>query len=259
MIHALDHLLLAAADQADASGRLEIILAAPPRAVAVANLAGAWFALANTSLFLAHTAASGPLELPELPAETPAALAAAAFAVEDLPATLRRYARRGLPAGEPFTWSDTTAALLDPAATHGVRLVLVQRPRAAATPAPIGLDHVVIRTPNPNRALALYGARLGLDLRLERRNWGTHFLFFRCGDLVVEVVHPLDAPVDEGPDAFSGLAFRAADLPAQHARLVAAGAPLSDLKPGRKPGTHLFTVRNPLAVVPSIFITQERD
>jgi catechol 2,3-dioxygenase-like lactoylglutathione lyase family enzyme len=227
MIHALDHLLLGAPDPAEVSARLAIILGTNP---------GPEFPLANTTLRV--TTAPAP------------ALLAAAFAVENLDAARSRLARRGLPA---------TDDRIDPAATHGIDLRLVERPRAAAASSGIGLDHVVIRTPNPERTVALYGGRLGLDLRLERRNWGTHFLFFRCGDLVVEVVHPLDEPIGDGPDAFSGLAFRAADLTGQHARLVAAGAPVSDLKPGRKPGTHLFTVRTPLAVVPTIFITLEKN
>ena len=32
------------------------------------------------------------------------------------------------------------------------------------------LDHVVVRTPNPERAIAFYAGRLGLDLRLDRSN-----------------------------------------------------------------------------------------
>jgi catechol 2,3-dioxygenase-like lactoylglutathione lyase family enzyme len=227
MIHALDHLILGAPDPSEASSRLATILGTHP---------GPEFPLANTTLKVA-----------EAPAP---AILAAAFAVESLGAAQRRLARRGLPVADGH---------IDPAATHGLDLRLVERPRTVPGGNGIGLDHVVIRTPNPERAVALYGGRLGLDLRLERRNWGTHFLFFSCGDLVVEVVHPLDEPVADGADAFSGLAFRAPDLPSEHARLAAAGAPVSDLKAGQKPGTHLFTVRTPLAVVPTIFITLEKD
>src|ERR1700691_5621500 len=52
------------------------------------------------------------------------------------------------------------------------------------------LDHVVISTGDPERAAALYGARLGLDMALDRSHpdWG-RLMFFRCGDLIVEVVH----------------------------------------------------------------------
>ena len=47
------------------------------------------------------------------------------------------------------------------------------------------------RPPDPERAAALYGARLGLDMALDRSHpdWG-RLMFFRCGDLIVEVVAP---------------------------------------------------------------------
>ena len=52
------------------------------------------------------------------------------------------------------------------------------------------MDHVVVSTADPERAAALYGARLGLDMALDRSHpdWG-RLMFFRCGDLIVEVVH----------------------------------------------------------------------
>ena len=62
------------------------------------------------------------------------------------------------------------------------------RPR----PAPItAMDHVVVSTADPERAAALYGARLGLDMALDRSHpdWG-RLMFFRCGDLIVEMVAP---------------------------------------------------------------------
>jgi hypothetical protein len=61
----------------------------------------------------------------------------------------------------------------------------------ATADAPItAMDHVVVSTADPERAAALYGARLGLDMALDRSHpdWG-RLMFFRCGDLIVEVVH----------------------------------------------------------------------
>ncbi len=67
-----------------------------------------------------------------------------------------------------------------------------RRPTASAPI--IGLDHVVVSTDEPERAAALYGARLGLDMTLDlsRPDWGARLMFFRCGDLVVEIVHRLN-------------------------------------------------------------------
>ena len=100
------------------------------------------------------------------------------------------------------------------------------------------LDHVVVRTPDPERAIAFYAGRLGLDLRLDRSNsaWGARLLFFRCGDLVVEIVHDLKKGVSVGPDHLWGLSWRASDIAKVHARLKAAGVDVSAVRAGRRPG-----------------------
>src|SRR6266481_5124454 len=95
--------------------------------------------------------------------------------------------------GAVLSWKRTRAAT---DATRGVRLFFLElakeRPLSVRTaPASItAMDHVVIATSDPERAAALYGARLGLDMALDRSHpdWG-RLMFFRCGDLIVEVVH----------------------------------------------------------------------
>jgi catechol 2,3-dioxygenase-like lactoylglutathione lyase family enzyme len=119
------------------------------------------------------------------------------------------------------------------------------------------LDHVVINTANPDRALALYGARLGLDFRLDRSNpqWGSRLLFFRAGDAVVEIGSRLDAPVSDAPDRLSGLAWRVADPQGARERIAAAGFDVSEVRKGRKPGTAVFTVRSGVAGAPSLILS----
>ena len=95
--------------------------------------------------------------------------------------------------GAMLWWKRTRAAT---ETTRGVRLFFMERdkerPLSARTTASAitAMDHVVISTPDPERAAALYGARLGLDMALDRSHpdWG-RLMFFRCGDLVVEVTH----------------------------------------------------------------------
>jgi len=151
------------------------------------------------------------------------------------------------------------------AATHRVPIALIERkdkstisplvggPEAGAISA---LDHVVIRTPDPERAVALYGGRLGLDLRLDRSNpqWNARLLFFRCGETVVEIAHDLNKGVSDGPDRLWGLCWRAPDIVACHARLATAGVEVSALRDGRRPGTQVFTVESHTANVPTIVI-----
>ena len=121
----------------------------------------------------------------------------------------------------------------------------------------IGLDHVVVATDDADRAAASYGARLGLDLRLDRSapQWGMRGLFFRCGDAVIEVVAPVERP--ERPDtrdAFGGLAWRSADLEATRARLTASDVEVSPIRTGRKSGTRVMTVRDERLITPSLVI-----
>ena len=155
--------------------------------------------------------------------------------------------------------------------THGVPISLVERePLAAATAAVLigsdsdaagsGLDHVVIRTPNPERAVALYAGRLGLSLRLDRSepSWGARLLFFRCGDLVIEVAHDLKAGLSDEPDKLWGLSWRVADIARAHARVKSAGIEVSDIRIGRRAGTRLFTVRSHAAGVPTIMIGPDK-
>ena len=135
--------------------------------------------------------------------------------------------------------------------TRGVRMFFLElaeeRPRSAVTSAApiLGLDHVVVSTEDPERAAALYGARLGLDMALDRshHDWG-QLMFFRCGDLIVEIVRRPVAGADQSHDKLWGLSWRVADIEATHARLVAAGIGVSEVRAGRKPGTRVMSVRD---------------
>ncbi len=109
----------------------------------------------------------------------------------------------------------------------------------------IGLDHVVVATEDSERSAALYGARLGLDMALDRthQDWG-QLMFFRCGDLIVEVVRRPVAGGDTARDKLWGLSWRVGDIEAARARLLAAGVDVSEVRTGRKPGTRVMSVRS---------------
>ena len=155
---------------------------------------------------------------------------------------------RDAASGATIAWKRTRAAT---DATRGIRLFFLElskeRPLSvrSAVASIAALDHVVIATADPERAAALYGARLGLDMALDRSHpdWG-RLMFFRCGDLIVEVVHrPKDATADRTHDRLWGLSWRVADIDATSARLVAAGIDVSEIRAGRKPGTRVMSVR----------------
>jgi catechol 2,3-dioxygenase-like lactoylglutathione lyase family enzyme len=197
-------------------------------------------------------------------------LTALAFSVADLDGCERLLRRRGMPVERLADLGSSTIPLrlhADRQATHGVPMAFQRRPRvleAALSPAEAGagetavaaLDHLVIRTPNPERAIALYAGRLGLSLRLDRSHvdWGVRLLFFRCGELIVELAHELKAGLGGEEDCLWGLSWRVPDLLGAHARLRAARLDVSDVRRGRRPGTLVFTVRSHTAGVATLLI-----
>lgn len=144
----------------------------------------------------------------------------------------------------------------------GIKTFILQ-PDAPLAAAPVmpgsatSLDHLVINTPNPERAVATYGARLGLRFALDRtaEQWKTRFLFFRLGGLTLEVIHRLGETHDASAnDTIWGLTWETDDLAATRSRLDAAGLDVSEIRTGRKPGSQVFTVRNGTQGVPTLFI-----
>ena len=270
MIDALDHVAVAVSDLDLAAAAYEALLGRPPDwREEAAGARHVWFQLSNMAIDLVQPEGAG-----ETGDRVRARLAAGgdglwglAFAVGDLTESRRILDRRGAPTGEPAALLSTDAwrlAFIEPRVTHGVPIALAERDKPlrkakAAIDADCvhALDHVVINTPNPDRALALYGARLGLDFRLDRSNpdWGSRLLFFRCGDSVVEIGASLKAPVSDEPDRLSGLAWRVADPHAAQARIASAGFDVSEVRKGRKPGTAVFTVRAGVPGAPSLILS----
>jgi catechol 2,3-dioxygenase-like lactoylglutathione lyase family enzyme len=117
------------------------------------------------------------------------------------------------------------------------------------------MDHVVVATADPERAAALYGARLGLDMALDRSHpdWG-QLMFFRCGDLIVEVVHRPGKDTDAARDRLWGLSWRIADADVTRARLLSEGVEVSEVRTGRKPGTRVLTVRSGTCGIPTLLV-----
>lgn len=239
MIDALDHLVLRASFRAGAVDAYETLLG---RQAEDGRLR-----VGNVGLTIEDQAST-------------AQLSAMVFATASLEKAARLLERRAVPCERKGR-----QLVLSSEATHGVPIVLVERTEAPA-PSPLlksseaaaisSLDHVVIRSPNPERAVALYAGRLGLDLRLDRGNpdWGSRLLFFRCGDLVVEIAHDLKKGMSDEPDRLWGLSWRAPDVAKANERLKKAGVEVSEPRNGRRPGTQLFSVQSHTANVPTIVI-----
>jgi catechol 2,3-dioxygenase-like lactoylglutathione lyase family enzyme len=278
MITGLDHAVILVRDiEAAIEGYRTLLGRSPVWRAEKDGVATAIFTLANTSLELMAPVAEGEgadRVRTVLDAQGEG-LASVAFAVDDIDKARHRLARLGLSpseisdgesrdldSGRTMTWKRVRT---DKDATGGVRMFFVQRTAPfASSPATVdapidALDHIVLSTPNPERAAALYGARLGLDMKLDRTVAAlqTRFLFFRTGGLVFEIIHSLKTGKGDGPDKIFGFSWRVADLEATRARLQQAGLEVSELREGRKPGTRVFTVRTGTVGVPTIVIEQD--
>ncbi|MGV9670894.1 MULTISPECIES: VOC family protein [unclassified Gordonia (in: high G+C Gram-positive bacteria)] len=125
-----------------------------------------------------------------------------------------------------------------------------------------GIDHLVFSCVGRDRAVALFGATLGFDFRLDRRVVaGVRQLFFRVADLVIEVVVPDDVPgsaplaaPEDAPVALWGVAWRSPDVHAARHRLISAGIEVSEIRDGRKPGTLIATVADDALATRTVII-----
>jgi catechol 2,3-dioxygenase-like lactoylglutathione lyase family enzyme len=198
-------------------------------------------------------------------------LASICFATPDIGKMHRRLERVALKP-EPVAEAETTDAVsgvtlrwkrtrASTDLSRGVRMFFLElggerpRSRAVATAPVVGLDHIVVSTEDSERAAALYGARLGLDMALDRthQDWG-QLMFFRCGDLIVEVVRRTVAGGDATHDKLWGLSWRVGDLDAARSRLIAAGIEVSEVRIGRKPGTRVMSIRSRTCGVQTLFL-----
>lgn len=282
MITGLDHVALAVRDlDAAVDGYTRMLGVTPNWIGRGGGVRQAWFQFPNMALDLISPETEGAFAdtiRAHLEAEGEG-IWAVAFTCENIEAFAKLLTRRGLTATPPGpvrtraengavrTW---TASSIDPATTGGLQMMLmappadgIAWPHSPATGAgPISkLDHVVVTTGNVDRTLAVYGAKLGLDLRLDRENaaWNARQLFFRCGDAVFEIAARIGEPdlaALARPDRFGGLAWQVEDPEAAQARIGGAGFNVSEVRKGRKPGTRVFTVRDAPGGAPTIMIQQ---
>ncbi|RPA66308.1 glyoxalase/bleomycin resistance/dioxygenase family protein [Gordonia oryzae] len=181
------------------------------------------------------------------------------FGVPDADGHVRLLRRRGLDLSEPTgaemagEWHvDTMPFGVTPAEPVTDPARTASSPEVAADIA--GIDHLVFSSPDRNLAVALFGATLGLDFRLDRRVvHGLRHLFFRLGDLVIEVVVSDSAPADE-PIRLWGVAWGSTDMVATHRRLTDAGVGISEVREGRAPGTTVATINDDALATRSIII-----
>lgn len=280
MITGLDHLVLLCPEIVSGVAVYERLLGrkADWRAEVEGGGASALFRLGNTSLELLAPAGEGPLgqRLAELIEAKGPGLTTLAFGSDGLVADRETFVRRGLEPGDITSGHSRHAETgaerrwqslrLPDEKAGGIKVFVVEPGEGALALAPAaadavhGLDHAVVNTAAPDRALAFYGAKLGLRLAMDQTNpdWGVRLIFFRTGGLTIEIARRLSEPEDTGrPDTFWGLTWAVKDIEAAHTRLSASGFDISEIRKGRKPGSRVFTIRNGTMNVPTLFIAHE--
>ncbi|MBA2399552.1 MAG: VOC family protein [Bradyrhizobium sp.] len=278
MITGLDHVVVLTGDIAAGTTAYQTLFAQDPSwRNSGDGVDRVLFTLDNMSLELMAPAGNGETadRIRNVLAAQGEGLASLCFRTDDIAKMHRRLDRLTLKpepvaeveskdaiSGATLSWKRTRASA---DATRGIRLFFLERAgersrSVASGEGPItAMDHVVVSTDDPERAAALYGARLGLDMALDRSHpdWG-RLMFFRCGDLIVEVTHrpgkPGDRTQDKVQDKLRGMCWRVADADATHARLTAAGVDVSEIRNGRKPGTRVMTVRKGTCGVPTLLV-----
>jgi catechol 2,3-dioxygenase-like lactoylglutathione lyase family enzyme len=276
MITALDHVVVLTGDIEAATAAYQTLLARSPSWKNFGDgTARVLFTLDNTTLELMAPSGEGESanRIRSVLITQGEGLASLCFRTNDIEKMHRRLERLTLKpepvsevesqdaiTGATLSWKRTRAAT---EATGGVRIFFLEREKerplsvCATASAVTAMDHVVVATADPERAAALYGARLGLGMALDRSHpdWG-RLMFFRCGDLVVEVAHKAgkEKAVGPAPDRLRGLCWRVVDIDATHARLVAGGIEVSEVRTGRKPGTRVMTVRSGTCGVPTLIV-----
>jgi len=249
MISGLDHIVVLARDLETGIANYTTLFGCEPSCRAQSNgSASAMFTLGNVSLELLSPAGDGAAgdSVRAALEKDGEGLASIAFAVSDIEDAHRRLVRLGLQpddiadgesrdtaSGRTMLWKRFRASK---ESTHGVRLFFIQRnaplekSNEVAAPSAELLDSLVISTRDSDRAAALYSARLGIPMALDRTiaALGTRFIFLKGTDFVVEIIHSLKQGKGDGPDKVWGLSWRVADI-----EITAGGCRITDLsRPG---------------------------
>ena len=150
-------------------------------------------------------------------------------------------------------WSlrDTTAGSLAGGSIDGIATRASDRPAPDPDDEPVnhpngtlGIDHVVLFTPDGGRTTAAFEAAGFKALRVrDTSTYGAPMrqTFFKAGEVILELIGPEQPATDgsaDGPAGFFGLALTVSDLDAAADQLgTALGSPKDAVQPGRRIAT----------------------
>ncbi|MAN61727.1 MAG: hypothetical protein CMI60_07245 [Parvibaculum sp.] len=285
MIDTIDHIIIAVRDLAAAKSTYTHILGREPSwegehpGLGSSNLI---YRLRNT--YLEFVAATGEGQFADMIRtkldEEGEGLMGLVFGTVNADACVRHLKAAGLNPTDPIPGGAKDAAgnerswrnvMLSPDETGGLFMFVIEQDDPLAIPlaqtaegvsgraAVDAVDHVVVNTPRPDELIAFFEGQLGLRLALDHtiEKWGVRQLFFRVGNVTLEVVTP--TAKDEVPekDSLWGIAYRAPDLALMQERLTQTGVDVSEVRTGRKKGTLVATVKPETHGIPTLLIGQD--
>ena len=281
MLSCVDHVLVAVEDLDAAEARFAALLgrsASWRGAHRGTGTESAVFALSNTAVELVAAIGEGSLaDVVRQQLRRSEGLFALALGTADAASCVKQLRERGLDVPDPEVGEahdDAGAVMrrwhsfsLSPTDTRGLMVFVLEREgdNAPFAQAPAqsdagiadAVDHIVIRTAQPDTAIENMGEKLGIRLALDRtfEPRQVRLLFFRLGGVTIEYAASLDPErKHRGADRLWGLSLRTTDIEAAHERLANAGFALDPVRDGHKPGTRVFTLKEPVLGIATLML-----
>ena len=273
---AIDHIIIAVSDLAEASAEYSTLLGREPSwrgAHPDYGTANTLFKLDNIYIELLTPQGEGMAAdiVKGILEKKGDCLGGLVFGTEDANSFIVQARAQGLEASDPLPghgvdeqsgaerrWHNI---FWDPAAARGIFSFCIEHEAGSVLPeaTPLargeiaGVDHVVVKTQSAEAAKTFYGEQLGIRLALEQDvpEWGGTQLFFRASSMSIEVIASEKASEQ---DELWGLALKTDDIEATHTRLSEQGVEISDIRDGRKPGTRVCTAKSHTLGVPTLLI-----
>ena len=118
------------------------------------------------------------------------------------------------------------------------------------------VNQLVIQTKAPDFIKDIFERKLGIRLALDKtfNEWAGRMLFFRLGGVTLEVIEGKDI---EQNTKYFGIGWHAENYNKCYNKLIDDGFSLSEIRKGRKEGTLVSTMKEPILNIPTILIGLE--
>ena len=118
------------------------------------------------------------------------------------------------------------------------------------------VNQLVIQTEAPDSIIDIFERKLSIRLALDKtfKEWAGRMLFFRLGGVTLEVIEGKDIKQNS---KYFGIGWHAENYNKCYNDLVNDGFSLSEIRKGRKEGTLVSTIKEPILNIPTILIGLE--